>query len=104
LSCIVFAEPTVDWLPFLFAAMIGGQIALHHQDPTRSTNEFNGTTTTTISEGIPLSMMVGLREVVAQQEGFRSAFFRFAPRCESSPALASKQHAGAPYLVATESC
>ena len=32
------------------------------------------------SDGIPLSLMVGLREVVAQQEGYRTAFFRFAPR------------------------
>ena len=83
-------------------AIISGQLALYHRHgmeadtPEQEDENFHvdnfgvrskekkqhlfANSTVFISDGIPLSLMVGLREVVAQQEGYRTAFFRFAPR------------------------
>ena len=73
-------------------AIISGQIALHQRTSQVEAEAATGgkdveeaeylglDSSHPISEGIPLAMMVGLREVVAQQEGYRTAFFQFAPR------------------------
>lgn len=77
-------------------AVVSGQIALHDYvaatDPTfgAGTNESHGQAQPRQHSGeadlsfnqqarIPLATMVRLREMVAQQEGYRTAFFRFAP-------------------------
>lgn len=62
-------------------AIVSGRIALHdQQDPvTKVTAADDADLPYAQHARVPLATMVHLREVVAQQEGYRTAFFRFAP-------------------------